>query len=83
MYHSAVATFYASSDLCGADGMCRERIQSTPAFHGHPRHDTIFVVLDDSKPSMEEMEIGGGSAFLLILLLLQALFLCTNQLVCI
>ncbi|KAF8231251.1 hypothetical protein L208DRAFT_1037891, partial [Tricholoma matsutake] len=58
MYHSAVATFYAPSDLCGAGGMHRERIRSTPAFHGHPHRDTIFVVLDDTKPGMEGMEIG-------------------------
>lgn len=58
VYHSAIATFYAPSDLCGSGGMRRERIRSTPAFHCHPRCDTVFVVLDDSKPGMEGMEIG-------------------------
>jgi len=38
--------------------MCRERIWSTPCFHGYPRHDTAFVVLDDSQPGMEGMEVG-------------------------
>ena len=58
VHHSAIAAFYAPSDLCGPGGMRRERIRSTPAFHGHPRRDTVFVVLDDSKPGMEGMEIG-------------------------
>lgn len=38
--------------------MCRERIRSTPSFHHHPRHDTVFVVLDDTLPGMKGMEIG-------------------------
>jgi hypothetical protein len=38
--------------------MRREQIRSTPFFHGHPRRDTAFVVLDDSKPGMEGMEVG-------------------------
>jgi hypothetical protein len=58
VHHSAVAIFYAPSDLCGAGGMRRERIRSNPSFYGHPRRDTVFVVLDDSKPGMEGMEIG-------------------------
>jgi hypothetical protein len=58
VYHSAIAIFYAPSDLCGAGGMKRERIRSTPSFHGYPRHDTVFVVLDDSQPGMGGMEIG-------------------------
>lgn len=57
VYHSATATFYAPSDLCGAGGMRREQIRSTPCFHGHPRRDTVFVVLDDSQPGMKGMEI--------------------------
>jgi hypothetical protein len=58
VYHSAVATFYAPSDLSGVGGMRCERIRSTPSFHGHSQRDTVFVVLDDSKPGMERMEIG-------------------------
>ena len=56
--HSATATYYAPSDLCGAGGLHRELIRSTPSFHGHRRHDTVFVVLDESKKGMEGMEIG-------------------------
>ena len=58
VYHSAVAIYYAPSDLCGAGGLHRERIRSTPSFHGHERRDTVFVVLDESKRGMAGMEIG-------------------------
>ncbi len=58
VYHSAIATYYAPSDLCGAGGLHREYIRSTPSFHGHRCCDTVFVVLDESKKGMEGMEIG-------------------------
>ncbi|KAH9029569.1 hypothetical protein EDB85DRAFT_2074436 [Lactarius pseudohatsudake] len=58
VHHSAVATFYAPGDLSGSGGLQRERIRSTPHFFGHPRRDTVFVVLDDSQPGMDGMEIG-------------------------
>jgi len=45
------------SDLCGAGGLHCKFIQSTPSFHGHRHHDTVFVVLDESKKGMEGMEI--------------------------
>ncbi|KAI9436783.1 hypothetical protein BJY52DRAFT_1130347 [Lactarius psammicola] len=58
VHHSAIAIFYAPGDLSGSGGLRHERIRSTPYFFGHPRHDTVFVVVDDSKPGMEGMEIG-------------------------
>ncbi|KAH9046384.1 hypothetical protein EDB83DRAFT_2637518, partial [Lactarius deliciosus] len=58
VHHSAIATFYAPSDLSGSGGLRRERIRSTPHFFGHPRRDTVFVVVDDSQVGMEGMEIG-------------------------
>lgn len=58
VYHSALAVYYAPSDLCGTGGLRRERIRSTPSFFGHERRDTVFVVLDESKQGMEGMEIG-------------------------
>ena len=63
IHHSAVATFYAPSDLSGSGGLQRERIRSTPCFFGHPRRDTVFVVTDDSQPGMEGMEIGRVQLF--------------------
>ncbi|KAF8261270.1 hypothetical protein EI94DRAFT_1789551 [Lactarius quietus] len=58
VHHSAVARFYAPSDLSGSGGLRHERIQSMPNFFGHPRRDTIFVVTNDSQPGMKGMEIG-------------------------
>lgn len=47
VYHSAVARFYAPSDLCGAGGMYRELIRSNPSWHGEGmRRDTVFVTTD-------------------------------------
>lgn len=57
VFHSAVARFYAPSDLCGAGGMYQERIRAAPSWYGRPRHDTAFVVLDESKPGMLGMVI--------------------------
>jgi len=53
VFHSAVARFYSTSDLCGAGGMYRQRIQSNPSWHGHPRRDTVFVVTDEDQPGMQ------------------------------
>jgi hypothetical protein len=57
IHHSAVARFYTPSDFCGAGGLQQQCIRSTPSFYGMPRHDTVFVVLDESKPGMEGMVI--------------------------
>jgi hypothetical protein len=57
VHHSAAATFFAPSDLCGAGGMHQERIHSTPSWYGHPCRDTVFVVLDDSLVGMEGMVV--------------------------
>ncbi|KAH9049031.1 hypothetical protein EDB84DRAFT_1593342 [Lactarius hengduanensis] len=66
VYHSAIATFYAPGDLSGSGGLRRERIRSTPHFFGHPRRDTVFVVLNNSQPGMEGMEIGRSFSCALI-----------------
>ena len=57
VFHSAIARFYAPSDLCGAGGMLQERIRSNRTWSGGPHFDTVFVVLDDSKPGMKGMLI--------------------------
>ena len=64
VHHSALATFFAPSDLCGAGGMRQERIRSTPSWYGHPRRDTVFVVLDESLLGMEGMVIARVQLFL-------------------
>ncbi|KAJ7483958.1 hypothetical protein B0H11DRAFT_2416136 [Mycena galericulata] len=59
VYHSAIARFYAPSDLCGVGGMHRERIRSNPNWHGaYARHDTVFIQTDSEQPGMEGMVIG-------------------------
>ena len=59
VFHSAVARFYAPSDLCGAGGMYQERIHSTPIWRGAaPRYDTVFVDIDPELPGMRGMTVG-------------------------
>ncbi|KAJ6609901.1 hypothetical protein B0H10DRAFT_2438356 [Mycena sp. CBHHK59/15] len=59
VYHSATARFYAPSDLCGAGGMYREQIRSSPNWHGsYARRDTVFVETDADLPGMQGMVIG-------------------------
>jgi hypothetical protein len=59
VYHSAVARFYAPSDLCGTGGMYRQRIRSTPNWRGeYPRYDTVFVETNAELPGMQGMVIG-------------------------
>ena len=59
IYPSAVARFYAPSDLCGAGGMYRERIWSTPKWRGeYPRYDTVLVETDAELPGMHGVLVG-------------------------
>ncbi|KAJ7470119.1 hypothetical protein B0H11DRAFT_1919941 [Mycena galericulata] len=59
VFFSAVARFYAPSDLGGAGGMYRERIRANPNWQNqYPRYDTAFVVTDPDRPGMEGMVIG-------------------------
>jgi hypothetical protein len=58
VYHSAIAYFYAPSDLCGAGGMYRERIRSNPNWHReYPRYDTVFVQTSAGLDGMPGMTI--------------------------
>jgi hypothetical protein len=56
VYHSAIARFYAPSDLCGAGGMYRERIRSNPDWRGeYARYDTMFVEVDAELDGYESL----------------------------
>ncbi|KAF7762482.1 hypothetical protein Agabi119p4_9075 [Agaricus bisporus var. burnettii] len=55
VFHSAISRFYSPSDLCGPSGMYRQRIRSTPSWYGHPRQDTVFVVVDEDEAGMRGM----------------------------
>jgi hypothetical protein len=58
VFHSAVARFYAPSDLCGAGWMYRERIRSNPNWYDDcARYDTVFVVVDELQPGMRGMVV--------------------------
>ncbi|KAF4583508.1 hypothetical protein EYR38_002259 [Pleurotus pulmonarius] len=58
VFHSAIATFYAPSDLSGRYGMYRERIRCNPNWHNTgPRRDCAFVVEDDTKPGLFGMSV--------------------------
>jgi hypothetical protein len=59
IYHSAIARFYAPSDLCGVGGMHRERIRSNPNWRGEfARYDTVFVETDSELEGMAGLAIG-------------------------
>jgi hypothetical protein len=57
VHHSALATFYAPSDLCGTGGLHRERIRATPSFRGGQRYDTVFVELDEAQAGLLGMVV--------------------------
>ncbi|KAF4578381.1 hypothetical protein EYR36_000188 [Pleurotus pulmonarius] len=53
VFHSAVATFFAPSDLSGIHGMRRERIRSTPDWRGGgERRDCALVVENQESASV-------------------------------
>lgn len=62
VFHSAVARYFAPSDLCGAGGMYQERIRCNPSWRGeYAQYDTVFVQtgLDVAGgPGMNGMVIG-------------------------
>ena len=59
VFHLAVTLFYAPSDICGAGGMYRECIHSTPVGHSeYLRYDTVFIETDRDLPGMEGLVVG-------------------------
>jgi hypothetical protein len=59
VYPSAVATFYAPSDICGTGGMRRERIRSMPSWRGGPcHHDCVFIETDPNGEGMRGLDVG-------------------------
>ncbi|KAH9994306.1 hypothetical protein BJV74DRAFT_877659 [Russula compacta] len=59
VYHSAIARFFAPSDLCGTGGMYRECIRSNPNWCGeNARHDTMFISTGSEMDAMQGMTIG-------------------------
>ena len=59
IYHSAVLTFFAPSDLSGVGGMRRERIRALPSWRrGPPRYDTVLVSTDHELEGMRGLDAG-------------------------
>ncbi|KIL57451.1 hypothetical protein M378DRAFT_188432 [Amanita muscaria Koide BX008] len=58
VFHSAIASFYAPSDLCGAGGMYQEHIRANPSCAGKPQFDTVFITVADAG-SEEEHALRG------------------------
>ena len=57
--HSAIATFYAPSDLSGLGGMHSECIRSTPRWHkGQAHYDTVFLEQDPNILGMWGLHVG-------------------------
>lgn len=58
VYSSAVATFYAPSDLSGVGGMHREHIRAVKSWRrGPPRYDCIFVSTDENAEGMRALDV--------------------------
>ena len=58
VFHSAVATFYAPSDISGIHGMHRERIYSTPSWRQGPCHyDCVFIEKDPTLDGFQGMHV--------------------------
>jgi hypothetical protein len=58
VFNSAVATFYAPSDISGIGGMRCERIHATDTWrHGPGRHDCVFVNTDSAAEGMRGTDI--------------------------
>jgi hypothetical protein len=57
IYTSAVAKFYAPSDLSGVGGMRFERIHATSKFRGESRYDCVFVETDSAAQGMQGLDV--------------------------
>lgn len=64
VYHSAIADFFAPSDLAGSGGMHRERICATPSWRKEgPRHDCLFATKDMNEKGMAGLHAGRAVLF--------------------
>lgn len=64
VYHSAISTYHAPSDLSGIGGMHRERIRATPSWQRQgPRHDCIFVEKDPDLDGFEGLHAAQVALF--------------------
>jgi hypothetical protein len=65
LYHSAVSTFYAPSDLSGIGGMRQERIHAVPTwFHRRGRYDAILLDKDADQDGFAGLHVACALLFL-------------------
>ena len=58
VYHSAVSTYHAPSDLSGIGGMHHERIRSTPSWKGGPGwYDCIYIDMDPDADGFQGLHV--------------------------
>ena len=58
IYHSAVSTFFAPSDLSGVGGMQCEQIHALPSWQdGPPCYDTVLISPDRQIPGMHRLDV--------------------------
>lgn len=64
LYTSAVATFFAPSNLSGIGGMHYERIRAVDTWRNGPgRYDCVFVSTDSSADGMRSLDIARARLF--------------------
>ena len=64
LYPSAVATYFAPSDLSGIGGMHSEHIRATPNWRKEgPRYDTIFVNTNPDEDGMRGLDVASVKQF--------------------
>lgn len=64
LYTSAVAMFYASSDLSGVGGMRREHVRALPAWRGGPaRYDCVLVHTNADADGMLAYDVARARLF--------------------
>ena len=69
VFHSAVALFYAPSNLSGMSEMYQEHIRANPNYGGNLQFDTVFVsVADADSPDLEGVYVMRGLLIVRVLL---------------
>lgn len=64
VYPSALAMFYAPSDLSGIGGMRRERIRAVSSWRkGPPRYDCMFISTDPDAEGMRGLDVARARIF--------------------
>ena len=64
VYSSAIATFYAPSNLCGSSNMCHECMHAVTSWRQcAPQYDRVFINTDESEPGMCSLSVSWANPF--------------------